>query len=211
MEENIIKEDIGFPNIQEALTADLFERMKWYQNQEDEFCVIDRVNTFYFHYIFKDALYAYDSNVLLCERIFKKGKCEITKVPSVNLSDKQKDLINEFIEFSDKLPKAEELSEKETKEITDKINYYQDKIKSDAVPTTEEKDMVSYRDNSTSQLYLLTELNSVPEESLKYVSSLISNFIIIYFSTMSYSIDITKLDIKGIEYDDYIDIVIILK
>jgi hypothetical protein len=198
-------------DIFEALKKDISERLKWFKNQEEEFCILDRITTFYFFNVFRDALYQYDPNAILCERLFLKEACKSVKVPVTKLTDTQREIVSDFLEFSNNIPKVEDLTKEQQTEITNKLNEYQNKIEIEVRPVKEERDAWIFDDASTGINYTVTPLKNIPDETLEYVATIIANFVISYFQTMSYSITVQNLELRGVSNTGYIDIVAVIK
>jgi len=193
-----------------ALKTDIGSRLKWYKNQDEEFYIIDRISTFFFFHAFRDSLFQYDPNTILCERLYFKDKCESSMVSIPKFTDEQKLFFDEFGKFSEHLPEAKNLSEDEQKKVTDKLENYQKQIQG-IIPELEEKEMFSYLDSSTASTYNVTALKEADDESLDYVASIMANFVLSYFQTMSYTMNVSNLEVRGVQCEDYIDIMVIVK
>ena len=201
---------MSFIDTYTALKANISIRLKSYKNQEDEFCIIDRVGTFFFFHVFRDALFQYDPGIVLCERLFFKNKCNSSPVSIPTFNDNQKKIFDEFTTFSESLPQATDLDEKQQKEVSDKLDSYQKKIRG-IIPDRIKKEVFYYDDETTSSTYAVTPLNEAADDALDYVGSMMSNFILSYFKTISYTIDTSKLEVRGVQYEDYVDIVVVIK
>jgi len=197
----------------ETLSNKLFERLKEFRDSGTKFCIIDRFNGYDFFEVFKDALYSYRSDAVICERLYYEKKCYLAKRKTFDISDDAKKLYESFIKFSKKIEKENisELSDEEVKQRENKIEDYKKKLE-DNPPEEKDISLLSYKTDFNGEGYLVTELNKISDEILLQISKTTVNFVFSYFSTFKYmAMDGYSISITPIFSEDYIDIIAIMK
>lgn len=168
-----------------------------------KFALCNRRITPFFDY-YRDSLYCYDGNVILFERLFKIDKCSTDKVSVPIYTKENQQMIDEFINFSDNLPNASELSKEEQKSITDKLNEYEHKI-SKCKPRNKNIPILKYNNA------VLTKLSDYDEESIDVLISIFTDYMCSYLRFIAFnSISNFNIEVRGVELDDYVDIIIVL-
>lgn len=160
------------------------------------------VNSFFIN-TFADSMYAYQKGIVLIERLFKKDKCKQKGEKYKTISEEEKNLIREFTDFSNKIPELNTLSELEKSVYSNKINEYDEKI-NNISPKLQTLDTFKFCELS------LAELDLIDDETLKNISDIYSSFSISFLSALTWTMptDI-NYGIKTMEYDDYIDLILI--
>ena len=187
------------------LSGDLFMRLKQLR-EENDFCVVDRINSFNFVDVFKDAINSYRQDVVLCERLYFKDKCISVKRPIYNITDEMRQVYTEFIDFSEK-----ELSGDITDNTMKKFEEYQDKLET-VSPDIQEIDVLMYKSGYNGEGYMVVPLKEIPDESLKQICTMISRFIFEYFLTLKFVVaNNYSISIFPVNSGDYVDITAMFK
>jgi len=152
---------------------------------------------------FADSLYAYEKGIVLLERFFKKDKCKWIGQEYKEFSEKDKELLKEFEEFAHNIPTSIDTTQEERTKYSDKLEGYQGRIKNIAPKIGIINDYM-YDD------IRLILLDDVEDEGLKNLSNSYSSFGIAMLTTLTWgNINGLSFGITTINYDDYVDLILI--
>jgi hypothetical protein len=200
--------------LDDALFNSIFNRIKEIKDKDgNNFCIIDRT-TSSFHEIFRDALYSYRSDCVICERIYKRSSCQETTVPILAATPEAETLYKEFIEYANSIENIDNISEEEAKIIENKLTDYKNKLESDEMkPKVIETKALCYKNEYTNpEGYIVTQLDKVPDQNLEFLLRAVSKFTIAYFLTMKLIFtDQLVINVFPVNTEEYIDIVAMLQ
>lgn len=159
--------------------------------------VVNRDACDHFTHVARDAAYAYESNVLVCERFYKREVCT-KQVHYIELKDEE-----QLKAVTQELFPAKMTSKK----YKEQLEKYKAAIQ-DIPSKLEEVTTYFYKPEYESRKYLLTEYRENPS-----FFSQLSTYAMTYFMVNQPFIMETSspFEVKMVEDTDYIDVVVVLK
>lgn len=207
---------IKVPNQHKEFADKLF-RLMLELKRTDMYCAVNRVVNMNFFDVFKDSIFSYRKDLVLCERLYRRSVCSTIKKPTYKLSDEGKKIMDEFAEFLKETDSEgiNIVNQENIERTEDQIKKYKDIEKriSENPPQIIDKDVLIYKCASDIE-YNVEPLKKITNNALKNMCSIMSDFALVYFYTLGFlskkefKLDIFVSDIKEL---DYVDILAVCK
>jgi hypothetical protein len=198
----------AFTTMDKALQYELFTRLKQLRDGEelDEYCIIDRFNSADFIYALRDGLYAYREDVILCERLYLKSKCNTETKQQYVLPEKAREIAKEFTDYVKNIDFTK-LTEEETTVTEAKLKEYQATINSDEMkPQLEDVPVLVFPDNGTN--LLVSPLKDIEDGALDSYCGILAKFVLTYFLSMRIMLSTNfVIHVTPVKNGEYIDII----
>lgn len=172
--------------------------------KENKYCVVDRVHTIGFGDVFREAMYNYNMNYIIIERLFKSESCADEVMTMDVYTDETQECMQKFEDILLKLQDGgiEELEKNKSilEELNDKIRH----------PDTEKKDIRVKTYQADFSKYILFELNESIEPTLTQICSVYADFAIMaarFFNFSAITPD-SSPEIFVIDGENYKDIAV---
>ena len=198
-----------YSTVDEALQHEIYRLMlQAKQDEKIDVCTTDRYNSADFIPAFKDSVYAYRTDIVLCDRLYHKNVCSKSTRKAQTLTDEARKLSDEFVAYTKGIDWTN-TSEEYSAKVKETIAEYQERLKAPEMqPQSKDVDVLVYKNDVQGRDFLVTPVNEIPDENLLHTCGVMAKFALAYFLTMRYIFDANfQIKVFPVQSGDYVDIV----